>query len=102
MVSGEIVKVGRQDWLLASPWPWTIFGLALCAIAWLIVAVAGEALTAVRIISLFLSLIATAIGVVIRLNSAHPSFLDQSAPRRRALALLGLTVLFALIPLAVT
>ena len=54
------------------------------------------------VVFVFLGLLAASIGVVVRLNSTRPTFLNQTAPWFRSLVLLGLTLLFALIALTIT
>ena len=89
MVIGKMEKTVRQDWLFANPWPWVMLGLALCLANWLAVFIVGESLNGLGMSILFVGLLLTAAGVVIRLNSSAPSFMDRLTPPPRSGMLLA-------------
>jgi hypothetical protein len=102
MENGVLSKSVRADWLPANPWLWTSLGLAICLANLAAVLMFGRSLNALGAGCLFLGLLFTAAGVIIRLNSTAPSFLDRLAPEARFLVLLGLWFVFALIATAAT
>ncbi|HWY87465.1 MAG TPA: hypothetical protein VNX28_12105 [Gemmataceae bacterium] len=102
MVNGAAEKMARRDWIMANPWPWTLLGLCLCLASWGMVLVLGDAYTGVRVVGIFLGLVSAGTGVAIRLNSSRPAFLDQLGAGMRQGVVLGLTLLFAFIVVALT
>ncbi len=103
MVNGAAEKMARRDWIMANPWAWTLLGLCLSLAAWGMVLVLGQlAPTGLRVVGIFLGLASAGAGVAIRLNSSRPAFLDQLGAGIRQGVVLGLTLLFAVIVVALT
>ena len=102
MATVKMERIIRRDWLGGNPWPWTFLGLALCLANWLAVLISGQSLNGIGMSILFAGLLLGAAGVVIRLNSSAPSFMDRLSGPARSVALLAMAVLCALIVIALT
>ncbi|MCI0377563.1 MAG: hypothetical protein L0215_08155 [Gemmataceae bacterium] len=101
-MTAESRTLARHDWVLANPWPYAVLGLVLTFLGWVWALAAGDALAGLRAALVFFALVTTAVGLVLRLNSTRPVFLDRAAPGLRNAVLLGLAIVFLLLAFALT
>ncbi|MCI0643154.1 MAG: hypothetical protein L0Y72_18260 [Gemmataceae bacterium] len=101
-MTAEARTLPRHDWALANPWPYAIVGLVLSFLGWGWALAAGDALTGLRATLVFIALVTTGVGLVLRLNSTRSAFLDRASPGLRNPVLWGLAIAFALLAFAVT